>query len=332
MKKYFLIIFFAAISTGCYAQPSFKVLKTFKIASGGGWDYLAVQPNSNRLFVSHGTQVNILDKTNGDSIGVIPKTIGVHGIAFVSSLNKGYVSNGKLNNVTVFDLTTFAVKDSIATGQNPDAIFYDEYSKRIITCNGRSKDVTFIDPVTDKVTATVFVGGRPETAVSNGAGKIFINLEDKNQVAVIDANTLKVVANWPLLPGEAPTGLAIDTETKRLFVACGDNNLLVILDAEKGTIIDKLPIGGHCDGAAFDAALKNIYTSNGEGTVSVIHEDSKDKFTLTATVPTKKGARTISVDEKTHLLYLSTADFEPAKGEERPKMIPGTFQVLVVGE
>lgn len=332
MKKYCSIILFIALSKSNYAQHGYKVIKFFKIASSGGWDYLAIQPNSNNLFVSHSTQVNILDKSTGDSLGVIHNTFGVHGIAFVPSLNKGYTSNGKLNNVFIFDLTTFAVKDSIATGQNPDAIFYDNYTKRIITCNGRSKDVTFIDPLTDKVTATVAVGGRPETAVSNGAGKIFVNLEDKNEIAVIDATTLKVIAHWALASGEAPTGLAIDNDTKRLFAACGDNNLLIILDAEKGTIIDRIKIGSNCDGAAFDAALKNIYTSNGEGTLSIIHEDSKDKFTLTATVPTKKGARTITVDEQTHLIYLSAADLQPAKEGERPKMIPGTFQVLVVGK
>jgi len=332
MKKILPAILLTAISTGIYAQPAFKIINTFKIASAGGWDYIAVQPNTNNLYVSHGTQVNILDKTNGDSLGIISNTIGVHGIAFVPSINKGYTSNGRLNNVTVFDLKTFAVKDSIATGQNPDAIFYDTFSKKIITCNGRSNDVTFIDPVKGKVVATVSVGGKPETAVSNGAGKIFVNVEDKNEIVLIDVNTFKATAHWSLLPGEAPTGLAIDTGTKRLFAACGDNNLLVILDAEKGTIVDKIPIGMNCDGAGFDAVLKNIYTSNGEGTLSIIHEDSKDKFTLTATLRTKKGARTMTVDEQTHQLYLPTADFEPSAGKERPKMIPGTFQVLVVGK
>ncbi len=330
----------ALCSTASFAQKldaakvpaAFKIVGTFKIASSGGWDYIAVQPNTNRIFISHGTQVNVLDKNTGDSLGIIPNTIGVHGIEFVPSLNKGYTSNGRSNNLTMFDLKTLAVKDSIATGQNPDAIFYDSYSKRIVTCNGRSKDLTFIDPVTDKVVATVAVGGKPETAVSNGAGKIFVNIEDKNEIVVINTNNMTVQAHWSLLPGEAPTGLAIDTKTNRLFSACGDSKLLVVVDAENGSIITKLPIGDGCDGAGFDTALQNIYTSNGDGTLTIIHEDSKDGFTVTANIPTKKGARTMTVDQQTHKLYLPTADLEPSTGKGRPKMVPGSFQVLVIAK
>lgn len=323
---------FVGIALCSKAQP-LKVTNSFKIASPGGWDYIALQPNSNRVFTSHGNQVNVLDKTTGDSLGFIPGTIGVHGIEFIPALNKGYTSNGRLNNVFVFNLKTLAVTDSIATGQNPDAIFYDGFSKKLITCNGRSKDLTFIDPVTKKVVATVAVGGKPETAISNNAGKIFVNVEDKNEIVVIDAITFKVEAHWSLLPGEAPTGLVIDNKTKRLFAACGDNALLVVLDAATGKIIDKLPIGKGCDGAAFDPILKNIYTSNGsDGTITVIHEVTKDKFTVTETVTTKKSARTICIDEATHKLYLPAAEIEPAVGNARPKVIPGTFQILVVGK
>lgn len=331
MKRILSLTILAAITF--YGQAQFKVINNFKIASHGGWDYIAVQPNSNRVFTSHGNQVNVVDKTTGDSLGFISGTIGVHGIAFVPSLNRGYTSNGKINNVFVFDLTTLAVKDSIATGQNPDAIFYDLFSKKLITCNGRSKDLTFIDPVTQKVVATVAVGGKPETAVSNNAGKIFVNVEDKNEIVVIDAISFKVVAYWSVLPGEAPTGLVIDTKTKRLFAACGDNNFVVVLDAETGKMIEKLPIGKGCDGAAFDPILKNIYTSNGsDGTITVIHEDTKDKFTITGTITTKRSARTICIDELTHKLYLPAAETEPAIGSNRPRTISGTFQILVVGK
>lgn len=265
----------------------FAILKIFHILSSGGWDYIAV--NGDNVYVSHGTQVNILNKVTGDSVGVINNTIGVHGIGFVPSLNKGYTSNGRLNNVYVFDLKTFTVKDSIATGQNPDAIFYDDFCKRIITCNGRSKDLTFIDPVTNKVTNTVNVGGKPETAVSDGAGKVFVNVEDKNEIVVIDSKTFTVTNHWSLLPGEAPTGLAIDVKTKRLFAACGDNNFLVVVNAEDGKVVAQLPIGKGCDGAVFDAGLKNIYTSNGsDGTLTVIHEDAADKYTVVATNCTNK--------------------------------------------
>ncbi len=316
------------------AGKDFHVLSAFHITSNGGWDYIALEPNSDKVYVSHGIQVNILNKTTGDSVGFIPNTTGVHGIAFVPSLNKGYTSNGRTNNSTVFDLKTFATIGTIKTGENPDAIFYDEQVKKIVVCNGRSKDLTFIDPETDQVVATVAVGGKPEAAVSSGTGKVFVNVEDKNEIVVINAVTYKVEAHWSLLPGEAPTGLAIDTKTKRLFAACGDNKLLVVMNAANGKVIDKLPIGDGCDGAGFDAALGNIYTSNGEGTITVIHEDSKDKYSMVANIPTKKSARTIAVDETTHKLYLPAADYEPiAPGAAgRPKIKPGTFQVLVVGK
>ncbi len=315
-------------------QPErIHLLNTFHISSAGGWDYIAVQPNSNKLYVSHGGQVNILDKTTGDSLGIIPNTTGVHGIAFIPSLNKGYTSNGRLNNVTVFDLKTNAIQSQIATGQNPDAIFYDDFSKKIITCNGRSNDLSIIDPVSEKVVATIPVGGKPETAVSNNAGKIFVNVEDKNEIVVVDITKNIVEKHWSLLPGEAPTGLAYDANTKRLFAGCGDNKLLIIINAEKGSIVDKLPIGAGCDGVGYDAEQKLIYTSNGEGTMTVIKEVSKDKFVIAATIPTKKSARTIAVDETTHKIYLPAADLEapPADGS-RAKMIPGTFQVLVFGQ
>ena len=334
-NKFLTLILVLGIANACYAQQGTKLhlLQTFHIASSGGWDYLAIQPNSNKLFVSHSTQVNIIDKTNGDSIGVIPNTTGVHGIAFVPELNKGFISNGKLNSVTVFDLKTNNTISQITTGENPDAIFYDEFSKQIITCNGRSKDISFIDPATEKVTNTIAVGGKPETAVSNHAGLIFVNIEDKNEVVVVDTKNFTLIKHWPVSPGIAPTGLSIDTKTNRLFVGCGDNKLLIILDAESGKVIDKINIGDGCDGTAFDEKTNTIYTSNGEGTLSVIQEVSKNEFALEATIPTKTGARTIALDPVTHQIYLPTADFEPRDDKERrPKMKAGTFQVLVFGK
>ena len=333
LKLLFTAAFILILSTAAIAQKDIHLLNTFHIASSGGWDYLSVQPNSDKLFVSHGTQVNILNKKTGDSLGFIPNTAGVHGIAFVTALNKGYTSNGRSNNVTVFDLGTNAVISQIETGQNPDAIFYDEFSKRIITCNGRSKDLSVIDPATDKVVATIAVGGRPETAVSDNNGKIFVNIEDKNEIVSVNAKTFTVENHWPLSPGEAPTGLAIDAKTNRLFAGCGDNNWLIILDAANGNVVDKIAIGGGCDGVGFDPASKLIYTSNGDGTLSVIKEESKDKFISMPAIATKKGARTIAVDPSTHLIYLPTADFESTPGANgRPKTIPGTFQVMVLGK
>jgi len=320
--------------TGLQAQKTFHVINTFHIQSAGGWDYIAIGPGNNRLYISHGIQVNILNQTTGDSVGVIENTTGVHGIAFDKSQNKGFTSNGRLNNVTVFDLTTNAVITQIPTGANPDAITYEPFIKKIITCNGRSKNLSIIDPVSNKLIDSIDVGGKPETAVSNGAGKFYVNIEDKNEIVEVDLITMKVEAHWPLAPAEEPTGLAFDKTTNRLFAGCG-NKLMAVIDASNGKVIQTLPIGDHCDGLAFDKETKNIFTSNGEGTMSVFHETSADKIDTVATVTTKSGARTITVDQTTHLVYLPTAEFEkpdPAAPNARPKMIPGTFQVLVIGQ
>jgi YVTN family beta-propeller protein len=320
--------------TGVKAQKDFKILKSFHIQSGGGWDYIAVGPGNNRLYVSHGTQVNILNQTTGDSVGVIENTTGVHGIAFDKSQNRGYTSNGRLNNVTVFDLTTNAVIIQIPTGINPDAIMYEPFTKKIITCNGRSNNLSIIDPITNKLIDSVDVGGKPETAVSNGTGKLYVNIEDKNEIVLVDLTTFKVEAHWPLAPAEEPTGLAFDKTTNRLFAGCG-NKLLAIVDASNGKVVQTLSIGDGCDGAGFDASTKNIFTSNGDGTMSVYHEGAADKYELVANVSTKRGARTIAVDEQSHMIYLPASDYEavdPNVPKSRPKMIPGTFQVLVIGQ
>ena len=312
----------------CFAQHEYKVVKTFHIPSPGGWDYIAV--NNGRLYVSHGTQVNILNEESGDSIGYIPNTTGVHGIAFDNELNKGYTSNGRLNTVTAFDLTTNAVLDQIATGQNPDAIMYDPFTKWIITCNGRSKNLSLIDPKQGKTVDSIDVGGKPETAVSDGNGKLFVNIEDKNEIVSVDLKTRKVTERWPLSPGEGPTGLAFDKTTKRLFAGC--EKLLVVLNADNGSVVDKITIGDGCDGVAFDAQNKIVFTSNGEGNISAVKEINADKFSLLGNYTTKRGARTITIDQKNGMLFLPTAEFDPTKTGQngRPLMIPGTFQVLVV--
>ncbi|MEO7310202.1 MAG: YncE family protein [Chitinophagaceae bacterium] len=335
MKKIFNIAL-ATITVACIgpasAQKGGYQLKTaFHIASAGGWDYLATDPGANKLYVSHGTQVNILDKTTGDSLGVIENTTGVHGIAFDDALGKGYTSNGRLNNVSVFELKTGKVLSQIATGENPDAILYDEFSKKVITCNGRGKDLTVIDPVTEKVVATIPMGGKPETAVTDNAGKLYVNVEDKNEIVVVDIVKFEVLSHWTLSPAEGPTGLAIDRQSKRLFAGC--DKLLVVMNAETGAIVSKLPIGDGCDGVAFDPASKTIFTSNGEGTMTVVKEVSPSEFKVMENVVTKKSARTITLDEKTHKIYLLAADFDPVAADApprtRPKMIPGSFQVLV---
>ncbi len=328
-------IFFVCAAVPAIAQQSsgLKVTNTFHIASAGGWDYLALGPFNDWLYVSHGTQVNILNKKTGDSVGVIENTTGVHGIAFDLAEKKGFTSNGRLNNVTVFDLNTNKVLAQIPAGTNPDAIMYEPFSKKIITCNGRSKNLSIIDPVNNSLMDSVNIGGVPEEAVSDGMGKLFVNVEDKNEIVVLDTKTFKVLNHWSIAPGGGPTGLAYDGKTKRLFAGC--EKLLMVIDATNGKIIDKVAIGDGCDGVAFDKVSKNIYTSNGsDGTMTVIQEDNNNKFTVLENITTKKGARTIALDNSSHLIYLPTADFETQDPNQkgRRKMIPGTFQVLVVGK
>jgi len=327
-QRFFTLLLLCAAVHSCYAQGAsgFHVTKTFKIGSPGGWDYIAVGPDQ-KIYVSHGTQVNILDAKSGDSVGFIPNTTGVHGIAFAGS--KGYTSNGRLNTVTVFDLKTAAVLQQIPTGQNPDAIMYDPYSKKIITCNGRSHDLSVIDPATGQVTATITLDGKPETAVSDEAGKIFINIEDKNKITEVDITTNSVVASWPL-KAEGPTGLAIDTKTKRLFAGC--DKQLVVMDATSGAIVSSLPIGDGCDGVGFDSGLGLVFASCGEGTLAVIKEGSASAFTVIDNVPTKKSARTCAVNQVTHEVYLPAAETIPGAAGERPKVVPGTFGVVVVSK
>lgn len=332
----FIFTFFLAFPLCAQGPTGYHVRKILPISGNDGWDYLAVEPASDRLFVSHGTHVAIVDKKTGDSLGIIPNTTGVHGIAFDIDLGRGYVSDGRLDSVTVFDLNTLAVLDRVATGKDPDAILFEPYTKQIITCNGHSDDLSVIDPVTDTVVATIWVGGKPETAVSNGKGMVYINIEDKGEIAAVNITTHTVTNRWPLAPGEGPTGLAYDPETDRLFSGC--DGQLIVMAATDGQIIAHLPIGDHCDGVAFDPEQKRIFTSNGEGTITIIKEESADQFKVEGTVPTRPGARTIALDPITHDLYLSTSDLgeTPAPTSEnphpRPALIPGTFKVLVVGK
>jgi YVTN family beta-propeller protein len=332
MKKTFVLIFLIALVLNCSAQTKkYHIINTFHIASAGKWDYIAINPVNHDIYVSHGTQVNILSK-QGDSVGVILNTTGVHGIAFVPEFNKGFISNGKLNTVTVFDLANKQVIAQVNTGNNPDAIMFDTFSKMVFVCNGHSNDLTIINPADNKVVNTIALGGKPETAVSDGAGNIYINIEDKSEIVQLNAKTYLVQARWPLGKGEEPSGLAIDNKTHRLFSGCG-NKLLAVVNAENGKIVENIPIGDECDGVVFDPSLKQVFVSCGEGLLTVIKEESPDKYNVLDNVKTKPGARTITLDIADHLLYLPTADFMPKKeGQKRPDMVPGTFRVLVVGK
>jgi YVTN family beta-propeller protein len=239
LKPFCMLLLSAAISTPVHLfaqeKTGFHVLTDYSIKSTGGWDYITADGASNRIYTSHGNQVNILNAATGDSVSYIPDTKGVHGIAIAPDFNKGYTSNGRANNITVFDLKTNQVLKTIDAGTNPDAIFYDDFSKKVYAFNGRSKDATVIDVATDAVVATIPLGGKPETGVSDGKGKIFVNIEDTNEELEIDASTYKIINRWKLVGGEEPSGLAMDRATNRLFIGCGGNQTMIVLDATNGT-------------------------------------------------------------------------------------------------
>lgn len=332
MKKNLLLLFFILPFISFAQKSNYSIKKEFSIQSSGGWDYISVYKNN--LYVSHGTQVNIIDKNTGDSVGIISNTTGVHGIAFDPIQNIGFTSNGKLNNVYAFNVLTHQIIATIPTGENPDAIMYDPFTKKIITCNGRGKNLTFIDPITMKEVGAVNVGGKPETAVADEAGNIFINIEDKNEIVKVDAVNYKVIAHWNIKPVEEPTGLAIDLKNKRLFAA-GEKKMAVI-NYENGKVVTTLPIGEGCDGLVFDNQQHLIFTANGAGTLSVIKQLSANNYQLIENIATQKSARTIAIDEQTGNVFLPAAQFEkqaPGAAEnKRTPVIPGTFKIIVIGK
>ena len=335
MKKllFNIALLLAVTSASAQNKAGYRISQTFSIKSNGGYDYITADSTSDKLYVSHGSQVNVISKTTGDSLGVIKTTKDVHGIALVHDLGKGYISNGGLNSVLVFDLKTNKVLGHVPTGKFADAIFYDDFSKKVISCNGMSKNMTVIDPASDKVVATIQLSGWPEAATSDGAGKIYVNNAEKSEIDVIDAKTYKIIHKWPLAPAKGPSGIAMDRSTMRLFAGC-ENKLLAVLNAKTGKVITTLPIGEGCDAVGFDPKWKTIYSSNGDdGTLTVIKETGADKFSVIENVKTEKGARTLAVDPKTHKIYLPTAKFKPATKEPfRPPVVPGTFKVLVVSQ
>jgi YVTN family beta-propeller protein len=340
MKKLFLLVTLALIIAvfsqikGQNSVSEYKIVNKIKLPGTGGWDYLSVDETYNRLFVSHGNVVVVADLSLGQLAGTIEDTPGVHGIAIAADLNKAFISVGRSSAVKVIDLKTLAViTDITGTGKNPDAIMYDPFTKKVFTFNGGSADATVIDAVTNKIIATIPLDGKPEFPVSDGKGKIYVNNEDKSLITVIDAIALKVEKTWSIAPGEEPSGLALDNETHRLFSVCS-NKLMMVIDAIDGHIVTSLPIGEGCDGVKFDPGLKRAYSSNGEGTMTVVQEVDKDNFKVLETFPTMAGARTLVVDIRTHHIYLPSAEFEPApvptSENPRPRrsVKPDTFAVL----
>jgi DNA-binding beta-propeller fold protein YncE len=337
MRRQHTFVIFSALALAApkvaqSAGEGYRVTKTISVAGDEGWDYVTVDSDARRVYVSHGSHVVVLDADSGKVVGDIPDTQGVHGIAIVSDAGQGFTSNGRANTVTVFDLKTLETKTTIKTGINPDAIIYDPATKRVFTMNGRSQDTTAINVADSTVTGTLALGGKPEFAVADGKGNIYVNIEDKSELVRFDSKSLKVLNRWPIAPCQEPSGLAADWKSRRLFAGC-DNKLMAVISADDGKVLATVPIGEGVDANAFDPETNLAFASTGDGNLTVVHEDAPSKYTLVATVPTKKSARTMGLDLKSHTIFLPAAEFDPpAPGERRGKMKPGSFVVLVVAQ
>jgi DNA-binding beta-propeller fold protein YncE len=332
-----LILSLAAVALAA-AGPGYHVTTTWKVGGEGGWDYLTADASARRLYISRATHVIVLDLDSGKNVGDIPDTPGVHGIALAPELGKGFISNGREGTVTIFDIKSLAsVGSKVKVGENPDAILYDPASKRVFTFNGRSHDSSAIDAATGKVLGTIPLDGKPEFAASDAKGGIFVNIEDKSELAAIDPNKLEVKAKWPLAPCTEPSGLSIDRQHRRLFVGC-DNKMMAIVDADSGKVIATPAIGEGVDATAFDDETGLAFASCGEGVLTVVKEESPNKFDVAENVKTQRGARTMALDSKTHNAYTVTANFgeRPAATADnphpRPPILPDSFVVLVVGK
>ncbi len=321
----------AAIGSGA---PPFKVSHRIPIGGEGGWDALTIDAPTHRLFVTHATHVQVVDVKTDKVVGEIPDTPGPHGVALAPDLGRGFTSNGRDSSVTVFDLKTLAILGRLKLdARNPDAIAYDPVSKRVFVFNGGSSSASVIDASADTLVGSVPLAGKPEFAAADGAGRMYVNLEDSSAVVALDTRTLQVLHRWPLAPGEEPSGLALDRKHRRLFAGCS-NEKLVVVDADQGSVVAVLPIGKKVDGVAFDASRQLVFSSNGDGTLTVIHEDAPDRFTVIETVSTQDGARTLALDETSGTVYLPTAEFGPSppptadRPHPRGSVVPGTFVIL----
>ena len=336
-KWIFASLLIAAATAVAAAGPGYKVVNTYKIGGDGGWDYLTADAAARRLYISRATHVIVLDLDSGKTVGDIADTPGVHGIALAPELGRGFTSNGREGTVSVFDLKTLATSSKIKAGQNPDAILYDPPTKRVFTFNGRSQDATAIDATNGTVVGTIKLDGKPEFAASDGKGEIFVNIEDKSELTAIDAKELVVKTKWPLAPCESPSGLSMDKKNRRLFVGC-DNKMMAVVDADSGKVLATPAIGDGVDATAFDDETGLAFASCGEGVLSVIREESPEKFVLAETVPTQTGARTLALDSKTHKVFVVTAQFGPPPAatpdnpHPRHSIVPDTFVVLVVAK
>jgi DNA-binding beta-propeller fold protein YncE len=325
----------AAISLAL-PEPTYKVVQTVAVGGEGGWDYLAVDSAARRLYVTRGTRVMVFDADTLVRVGEIPDTAGVHGVALAPELGRGFTSNGRASTVTIFDLKSLKpVGEVKVTGENPDAILFEARTREVFAFNGHSANATVLDAETGKVKGTIALGGKPEFATADGDGRVFVNLEDKSEVAVLDAKSLEVLKRWPLAPCEEPSGMAIDRKNARLFIGCG-NRMMAVVDTSSGRVVATPAIGEGVDANAFDPRSNLAFSSNGDGTLTVVKEQAPDRFVVLDNVATKPRARTMALDEKTHRIFLATADFGPPPSptaeqpHPRPSMVPDTFKLLVV--
>jgi DNA-binding beta-propeller fold protein YncE len=311
---------------------SYQFQTEIQIGGEGGWDYLTMDSEAHRLYVSHGTSVVVVDTELNKVVGEIPDTPGVHGIAIAHDLNKGFTTNGRENKSSVIDLATLKTLAKIETGANPDGMLYVPSRKEVYLFNGRGQSATVINAKDNSVVATVSLNGKPEfAAVDEKLGRVFNNLEDKNELVAIDLKSHEVVNRWPISPGEEASGMACDKEHHRLFLGCG-NKMMVVVDSESGKVVDHVAIGDGVDATAFDPAMRLAFASCGDGTVTIAHEDTPDHLTVAQTLKTEKGAKTMTIDPTTHKIYLGSAKFEnPAPGQRRGRIVPGSFKVLVYG-
>jgi DNA-binding beta-propeller fold protein YncE len=343
MKTFFLslaaITMLMALGSGMAAAadgPGYHVVKTYKLGGEGGWDYLTMDSASGRLYISRGTHVVVLDASNGKVEGDIADTPGVHGIALAPKMNKAFTSNGREGTVSMVDMKTLKTMGKVKVGENPDAIVYDPATQHVFTMNGHSQDSSVVDPAQGKVVGTIKLDGKPEFAVSDGNGRIWVNIEDKNEVTEIDAKQMKVLRSWPLTDCEAPSGLSMDQKHRRLFSGCSESKTMAISDVDAGKTIATVPICDGTDATAFDSATGMAFASCHDGHITVVKEDSPNKFHVAETVATEEGARTMTLDTKTDHLYTVTAKFGPRPAPStdnphpRPAIMPDSFVVLVV--
>jgi len=333
MRKLFLLAVLLVTVSAIAAGTGYHILKEIKVGGEGGWDYLTMDSAARRLYVSHTNKVNVIDPDAGKVVGEIPDTQGVHGIAIASALNRGFTSNGRGNNVTIFDLKTLKpIGTPVMTGENPDSIRFEPNSGRVFTFNGRSKDSTAIDAKTGNVVGTIPLGGKPEFSVADGKGKVYVNIEDTSEVVEIDAAKASVTKRYSLKPCDGPSGLAIDVKNRKLLSVCG-TRLMIVSDPDSGKVLATPAIGQGSDGVAFDPSTGYAISSNGDGTLTIVHEMG-GKWEVLENVATARGARTITLDEKTHNVYVPVAEPAPAPagGGRGRGYVPDSFKVLVVGK